>query len=126
MYPPIFPVVAGSTAVKALIGASPVRFYLFGQAPQGVAKPYAVWRQVGGTPENYLGDLPDIDSFTTQIDIYAADATGERADKARAVAKAIRDAIEPHAYVTAWIGDSRDPDTLNYVYTFQVDWLTPR
>jgi hypothetical protein len=121
MYPPIFATISSSTAVKAVIGSNPVRFFLFGKAPQGVVKPYAVWRQVGGAPENYLGDVPDIDGFTTQIDIYATSS-----DSAHAVAVALRDAIEPVAHITSWIGDSRDPETLSYVFTFQVDWLTPR
>ncbi len=121
MFPPIFATINASAAVKALIGSNPVRFYLFGHAPQGVTKPYAVWRQVGGSPENYLGNLPDVDGFVTQIDVYADSALS-----ARNVAKSISDAIEPVAHVTVWIGDSRDPDTQNYVYTFQADWLTSR
>lgn len=127
MYPPIFEAV-NVPSVRALLktGTGPLRFYLFGMAPQGVAYPYAVWRQVYGAPENYLGDRPDIDGFTTQIDVYAADVPGQRSESARAVAKALRDAIEGHAHITAWRGDSRDPDTKSYVFTFEADWLTPR
>lgn len=127
MLPPIFPIV-NVPAVQALLktGTGPLRFYAFGQAPDDVQKPYAVWRQVFGAPENYLGQRPDIDSFTTQIDVYAADIPGQRAPMARAIADAISYAIEGAAYVTAWIGDSRDPDTKNYVVTFQADWLVPR
>lgn len=127
MLPPIFPTV-NVPAVQALLkaGNGPLRFYAWGMAPDNVAKPYAVWRQVFGTPQNYLGDRPDIDSFTTQIDVYAADLQGERSEKARAVALALRDAIEGVAHITSWIGDSRDPDTKNYVVTFQADWWVPR
>ncbi|MCY1278010.1 hypothetical protein D9M70_267270 [compost metagenome] len=121
MFPPIFQVCSASAAVKAVLGSSPVRLYPFGEAPQDVQRPYAVWQIAGGAPENYLGDRPDIDSFTTQIDVFAATATS-----ARDVAKALRDAVEPVAYVAGWRGESRDPDTKNYRYSFDVDWLTPR
>jgi Protein of unknown function (DUF3168) len=127
MYPPIFAAV-NVPPVQALLktGAGPLRFYLFGMAPQNVVKPYAVWRQVYGAPENYIGDRPDMDGFTTQVDVYVGPNDPSPAAKARAIAEAIRDAVEGVAYVTAWIGDSRDPQTMNYVFTFQAEWLTPR
>lgn len=126
MYPPIFPPVAANAACVALLktGSNPIRFYLFGRAPQNVAYPYAVWRQVGGSPENYLGQTPDIDSFVTQVDVFANPSQG--AAKAREVAQALRDAIEPVAYITGWYGDDIDPDTNNFRFTFQADWLTQR
>lgn len=125
MYPPIFAAV-DVPAVRALLksGQDTLRFYLFGKAPQNVEKPYAVWRQVSGAPENYLGNAPDIDSYTTQIDVYALPSQG--ASVARAVAKALRDAIEPHAHITFWMGDDIDPDTKNFTFRFQADWWTPR
>jgi len=125
LYPPIFPAIAASSAVKALIGANPVRFYQFGMAPQNVVKPYAVWQRVFGAPENYLGDVPDIDSLTLQIDVYATDAPSG-AETVRNVAIAIRDAIEPVCYITSWLGESIDPDTKNHRFSFQSDWLVPR
>jgi hypothetical protein len=121
MNPPIFATIAASTAVKNLIGSSPVRFYLFGQAPQKPELPYVVWQQIGGSPENYLGGTPDIDSYNTQIDVYANTPA-----EARNVAEELRDAIETVAYVIAWTGDSRDPETQHFRYSFDVDWLTPR
>ncbi len=127
MMPPIFPTV-NVPAVQALLktGSGPLRFYAWGLAPDGVETPYAVWRQVFGAPENYIGGRPDIDQFTTQVDVYASDVPGQGAPKARAIADAISNAIEGAAYVTSWIGDSRDPVTKNYVVTFHADWLTPR
>lgn len=123
MFPPVFPAVDSSSACRALLraAAGPTRFYQFGMAPQNVVKPYAVWQRVYGLPENYLGDLPDADSFSLQIDVYASSA-----DSARSVAVALRDAIEPVAYITAWLGESIDPDTLNNRFSFQVDWIVPR
>ena len=121
MTPPIFPVVAASAAVRAALGTAPVRFFPFGAAPQSVALPYAVWQTVGGSPENYLGNLPDADVCTVQVDVYAADP-----DSAAAATLALRDAIEPHAHITRWGGESRDPETNNYRVSFDVDWWTKR
>lgn len=125
MYPPIFPAV-NVPAVQALLktGYDPLRFYLFGKAPQGVKYPYAVWRMASGAPENYLADRPDTDSFTTQVDVFASPSQG--AEVARNVAMALRDAIEGHAHITSWFGDDQDPDTKSYRTSFQADWVTPR
>lgn len=125
MYPPIFAAV-NVPAVQALLksGSNPLRFYLFGMAPQGVQYPYAVWRLVSGAPENYLADRPDIDGSSVQVDVYASPSQG--ASVARQVAQALAYAIEGHAYVTSWLGESIDPDTKNYTSSFQADWLTPR
>ena len=117
----IFATCAADPAVTALLGTAPVRLFPFGMAPAGVAKPYAVWQQVGGAPENYLTGVPNIDSVTLQVDIYATTITS-----ARAVAAALRDAIEPVAHVVAWRGDSRDTETGNYRVSFDVDWFVPR
>lgn len=125
MYPPIFAVLNASSAVKALLGASPLRVWPFGQGLQpgvnGEGKPYLVWQQITGYPENYLGEAPDIDNFTTQLDVYAKTATA-----ARAAAKACRDAIEPVAYIVGWRGESFESETDLYRVSFDVDWLTPR
>lgn len=121
MFPPIFAVCAASAAVKALLGSNPVRLYPFAEAPQGVIHPYAVWQIVGGSPENYLNQVPDLDGFSLQVDVYAATGTS-----ARDVAKALRDAIEPIAHITRWGGESKDPDTASYRISFDVAWLTPR
>ena len=125
MFPPIFPAVSASTAVKALIGSNPVRFYQFGMAPQNVQYPYAVWRRVFGSPENYLGDTPGIDQFSIQVDIYAS-GNSAGANQVRNIAAAMRDAIEPVAYITNWLGESIDPETKSHTFTFQSDWFVNR
>ena len=122
MYPPIFAAV-NIPIVQAVLktGTGPLRFYLFGMAPQNVQKPYAVWQTAYGSPENYLNQVPDVDSFGVQVDVYA-----DSADSARTVAKALRDAIEPHAHITSWRGDSIDPDTKNYRFSFDCNWIVSR
>ena len=125
MFAPIFQIVAASSAVTDLLGTAPVRFWPFGDAPEptesGYALPYAAWQTVNGTPENYLGNAPDLDSYTLQVDVYAA--TGS---SARAAAKALRDAIEPHAHIVAWRGESREAETKMYRYSFDVEWHAHR
>lgn len=121
MHVPIFEVAKASAAVVAVLGANPTRLYPFGEAPAGVAYPYAVWQGVGGLPENYLGQRPDADNLTTQVDVY-----GQSATSVRAVADALRDAFEPVAYVVSWRGESRDPDTLSYRVGFDVAWIVQR
>lgn len=127
MYPPIFPVVAASSAVKALIGNNPVRFYQFGMNDtQPAVYPYAVWQRVGGSPENYVDQIPDIDSFNVQVDVYVSPSEIKGGEKCRQIAAALRDAIEPAAHITAWLGESRDPDTKAFRFTFLTDWWTNR
>lgn len=122
MTPPIVQACLQSPAVTALLGTGTgMRLYSFGEAEQGVARPYAVWQIVNGIPENYLAGRPDLDGFTLQVDVYAA--TG---DSARKVRDAIRDAIELEAYVTRWGAERRDPETKNYRASFDVDWMVSR
>lgn len=125
MYPPIFQSV-NVPAVQALLksGSGPLRFYLFGMAPQGTPLPYAVWQTAYGSPENYLNQTPDADSFGVQIDVYASPQQGAAA--ARAVAEALRDALEPHCHITSWRGDSTDPDTKNCRFAFDCEWIVNR
>jgi hypothetical protein len=121
MFPPIFTVCAADPAVTALLGAAPVRLYPFGEAPQDTVYPYATWQIITGSPDNYLAGRPDADGYTLQVDVYAG--TGSAA---RAVTKALRDAIEPHAYITRWGGEGRDPETKAYRRSFDIDWITLR
>lgn len=121
MTPPIFKVCAASAGVTALLGSGPVRLYMFGEAPQGVALPYAVWQLVGGEPENYLGQRPDMDAYTVQVDVYAG--TGS---SAREVAEALRDALEGHCHITRWGAEQRSPDTQHYRKSFDLDYWVSR
>ncbi|MDQ7880451.1 DUF3168 domain-containing protein [Atlantibacter hermannii] len=121
MIAPLFSVCASSPAVRALIGDSPVRLYPFGQQDDNVIYPYVVWQNVGGAPENYLGQRPDADTWALQVDAWA-----DTPDEVIAVATALRDAIEPHAHITRWGGQERDPETMRYRYSFDVDWIVKR
>lgn len=124
IFPPVFEVCASYAPLTNLIGANPVRLHLFGEAerlPAPPQRPYVVWQQVGGLPENYMGDRPDTDSWSIQFDVYAETVSG-----ARLVAAAVRDAIEGVAYVESWVGDSIDPPTQLKRFTFTTSWQTSR
>lgn len=118
MAAPIFKVCAAAPTVTALLGTSPTRIYPFGEAPQGVTKPYAVWQVISGSPLNYISGRPDTDRYGLQVDVYAD--TGAAAEQA---ATAIRHAIELQAHVTGFNLDGRDPATKNYRKSFDVAWL---
>jgi len=64
MYAPIFTLLSGSAGVTALIGSSPCRAWPFGNVPDVVTKPYISWQTIGGAPENYLKDSPNIDRYS--------------------------------------------------------------
>lgn len=121
MNPPVFQVCAADAGVQAALGASPTRVYPFGMVDEPPVLPYCVWQLVAGFPENYITNAPDIDSFTVQMDVYADNVL-----TAREAAEALRDAIEPHAHVVAWRGESRDAETKHYRYSFDVDWFVHR
>jgi len=120
-YPPIYEIISVVPAITNLIGSNPVRCYPFGEAPQGVQGPYVVWQLVTGSPDNYLKQSPDTDSFSVQIDIYSKDA-----EQCRFVATAFRDALQSVSYITRWGGESRDNVTKKYRVSFDVDFITSR
>lgn len=121
MIAPIFAACAASQAVKNMLGANPVRFYPFGLQDDNIVYPYAVWQNIGGSPENYLSQRPDADRYSLQVDVYS-----DTAADVIAVARALRDAIEGKAYITRWGDQNRDPETKRYRYSFDVDWITTR
>ncbi|HFE6963905.1 DUF3168 domain-containing protein [Salmonella enterica] len=121
MIAPIFPVCASSPEVTALLGSNPVRIYPFGIQDDNVVYPYAVWQNISGSPENFLNHRPDADMYSLQVDIYA-----DTPDEAIAVAQAMRNAIEVKANIVRWGNHTRDPETLRYRYSFDVDWIVNR
>lgn len=122
MGPPIYSVCADDSVVQNLLAsAEGLRIYPFGHAKQKTEYPYVVWQTIYGSPENYLANTPTLDTYGTQVDCY-----GKTWREVREVATAIRDALEPAAYITAWNGESVDPVTKSYRVSFNVDWITAR
>lgn len=121
MYPPVFETLKDSAPVAALLGGTLFRVFVPGEAPQQTQLSYLVWQVIGGQPANYLNEAPDNDLHTIQMDVYA-----NTLSNSRAIAKVVRDAIEPVAYITGWLGESKELDTRLYRVSFQVDWITNR
>lgn len=121
MNPDLFQILDSNTQVKLLLGANPLRMFPWGRAPQNVRKPYGVYAVYNGLPENYLGNLPDIDNKGTQINIYA-----ENADSLEAVYLAVRNALEPHAHMTNFSTPALDDITDLYSGTMEFDFWDER
>lgn len=121
MTPPIFPAIVTNSSVTDLLGLNPTRFYPFKDAPQNVVRPYAVYQIISGTPENYLGDIADIDQIGLQIDVFAEDS-----DDCENIAKLIRAAIEGLCYITSFRDFGKESETLLYRYTLEADWFLDR
>lgn len=118
---PFFQVCEADAAVLALLGSPLPRIYPFGEAPQNVVKPYAVYQWIGGSPYNMMNCRPDADQASLQVDVY-----GLTTQSTTAVAKAIRHAIELDCYITSYRGDLRDEETKLYRTSFDLDWIVNR
>lgn len=107
--------------IRAVLG-DPLRLFSFGDAGDGpVANPYVLWQTIGGEPDNYLSDRPQVDRYTLQLDVYANDRK-----QAREVVELILPEIEARAYVVAWNGEFRDSETKLFRVSFDVDWIVHR
>lgn len=110
MNPKIYPLLAASTAVTALVMD---RIYPV-IAQEAVARPYIVYTPVGVSSEQFLSDPESVDYDRVQIDCWA-DTLGP----ADAVARAARQALLGNGYLVGGFSD-RDPETLLYRVSF--DW----
>ena len=110
----LFALVKASPECTALLGAAPVRFFEFGQSPQLENTPYATHQHIAGNPYNTLTGPAPADHITTQIDVWT-DTSAE----AKALSRAIRNAIENQCYVTSWLGTSKEGDTFRTTFTVQ-------
>jgi len=121
MLPPVFQTLKASSAVKAIVGSNPPRIYRHGAAPQDTAQPYCTWFAVSTTPANNLSDLPPVDLVSVQVDCYhQTDAGVEN------LARAVRDAIEPHAHMVSMPANMREPESKLYRIALTFDWWLGR
>jgi hypothetical protein len=112
---------ADATVYGLLIGEQGFRFYGFGEAPEKIEAPYAVWQVVGGFPENRLADRPGEDTYTVQIDAYAKTEA-----KATELGEALRYALELSGYLTGYNFEAREPTTRLCRYSFTMDFMVSR
>lgn len=124
-YPAVFAYAKASSAVTTLLGTNPTRFWAFDIAPSptepGYALPYSTHQLVYGSPENTLSCPAGTDLIGIQIDAYAKTASG-----ARAVAEALRSAMEPHGYVVSLLGEEWEQATDLYRTGFTVEFWQDR
>ena len=122
MLPPVYVLLTDNDAVTALVGT---RIYRHGVAPQNVVAPYVTWALVSGTPENELSDLPRVDRMEVQIDCWSNN-TGTGDAQVEAVAKAVRDALEPVAHMNIIIANEKDYETRRYRLGMQFTFWVKR
>lgn len=119
MFPPVFQILKASPAVVAILGAIP-KAYEFADVPAGTLPPYVSWSAVGADPQNTLGEAPSTDMFPLQLDCY-----GTTQAQTKALAVAVRDAMELQATFTGVPVNLREAETGFYRIALQFDyWLT--
>lgn len=123
MLPAVFPLL-NIPAIQAHVG-TPARIYDFGSAPQDVVKPYITFQDISGNPYQQLSGAPCADFDSIQIDIYAGPEEGSRAS-IRALARAVRDALDNAGIANRLIIQTREPDTKLFRISIEADFITNR
>ena len=121
MIPPVFSILNASSAVKALLGTSPLRVFPWGEAPQTTKKPYATYIVYNGQPENTHGESPEMDALSTQVDVWA-----ESVSSCASVAEAIRDELEPYAHMTNFSSAAPEEETGLFRQRMDFDFFETR
>ena len=124
MTAPILALLNASDEVKSFLQTgSKLRAYEFGLAPDAPVKPYLVWQDISGDPQNHLDCPANTDHVTIQIDIYTLVP-----DQLRLIREAARKALEldNSCTVTSLRGNEREPITKLYRTGFDSNWFVDR
>ena len=124
MTAPIFKLLNASDEVKAFLKSdNKLRAYEFGLAPDAPQKPYLVWQDISGVPQNHLDCPAQTDHIVIQIDIYTLEPL-----QLRAIREAVRKALEldNSCTVTSLRGNEREPETKLYRTGFDSNWFVDR
>ena len=124
MTAPIFKLLNESDEVKSFLQTgNKLRAYEFGLAPDAPVKPYLVWQDISGDPQNHLDCPANTDHITIQIDIYTLVP-----DQLRSIREAARKALEldNSCTVTGLRGNEREPVTKLYRTGFDSNWFVDR
>ncbi|WP_291370121.1 MULTISPECIES: DUF3168 domain-containing protein [unclassified Acinetobacter] len=124
MTAPIFELLNASDEVKAFLQTgNKLRAYEFGLAPDAPQKPYLVWQDISGVPQNHLDCPANTDHITIQIDIYTLEPL-----QLRTIREAVRKALEldNSCTVTDLRGNEREPITKLYRTGFDSNWFVDR
>ena len=94
-----------------------------GEIPQGTDKPYITWFTVIGQPYDQLSGTPCGDFDTVQIDCWHQTGKG-----VKALALAVRDALDAGGHANRVIIDNREPAGTSRLFrvTFQADFIASR
>jgi hypothetical protein len=124
MTAPIFKLLNASDEVKSFLQTgNKLRAYEFGLAPDAPQKPYLVWQDISGAPQNHLDCPANTDHITIQIDIYTLEPL-----QLRTIREAVRKALEldNSCTVTDLRGNEREPITKLYRTGFDSNWFVDR
>lgn len=124
MTAPIFKLLNASDEVKSFLQTgNKLRAYEFGLAPDAPVKPYLVWQDISGDPQNHLDCPANTDHITIQIDIYTLVP-----DQLRLIREAARKALEldNSCTVTSLRGNEHEPITKLYRTGFDSNWFVDR
>ena len=124
MTAPIFELLNASDEVKSFLQTgNKLRAYEFGLAPDAPQKPYLVWQDISGVPQNHLDCPANTDHITIQIDIYTLEPL-----QLRTIREAVRKALEldNSCTVTDLRGNEREPITKLYRTGFDSNWFVDR
>lgn len=124
MTAPIFVLLEASDEVKSFLKSGNIlRVYEFGLAPDAPIKPYLVWQDISGDPQNNLDCPARTDHLTIQIDIYTTDPL-----HLRTIREAVRKALELDNSCTVidLRGNEREPVTKLYRTGFDSNWFVDR
>lgn len=117
MLPPVQSTLEGSGAIAAIVGD---RIFQT-QAPQDKARPYVVWWIPSSIPGNNLSCLPEYDDQRVQIDCYSKSQI-----EARALAEAVRDAVEAKTNIVFGPWTEFESETLLYRWSMDAEYLNSR
>lgn len=85
----------------------------------GTKRKYVTWSIVGGAPENYLDQVPTMDSGRVQIDCWVGAELADGAKVCQDLMIAVRNAIEPRAHMISTPLSGYEPDTKLYRYLLE-------
>lgn len=118
MLPPVYALLAATPAVVAVVGD---RIYGHGEAPQDTARPYITHFDVTDQPFDQISGTPCADRDTVQIDCWHQTKPG-----IRALAIAVRDAMDAAGHHNRVVVNTRETDTKLYRVALQADFIASR
>lgn len=121
MYPSFIATLKAAPSVTGIFGSNPLRVGTLGSLGNNPTLPYASHQLITGGTENYLASRSDADTYRIQFSVYAATEAA-----AISGAQAIREALEGVAYLVSFNGSGKDPDTSNFYYSFDMEFMAER